>query len=157
MTRYQKIECEHCNKEFASTVIKRHVKSCYLNPVNLKHCEACGTVIMNKGAITCSVGCYNSVYRSGKNNPNYKGTSYKALCIEEHGRSCIVCGFDYITSVHHVNENHYDNSLNNLVPLCPNHHHMLHSKHRDLVQPRVDEYLKEKYGEPIGRISLGEV
>jgi len=34
---------------------------------------------------------------------------------------------DKIVAVHHINHNHSDNRPENLVPLCPNHHEMLHS------------------------------
>jgi len=32
-----------------------------------------------------------------------------------------------------MDEDHHNNDIENLVPLCPNHHEMFHSKHREEV------------------------
>lgn len=38
---------------------------------------------------------------------------------------CAVCGFPY-ADIHHQNGDKFDNRLSNLVPLCPNHHRLVH-------------------------------
>ena len=142
--KYPKVKCPHCSNEYANVVIKRHEESCYLNPKNKRDCEACGTSIADwKYATTCSTGCYNTLYRSGPNNPNWKSTSYRSTCFHYHEKKCIICDFDYVVDVHHVDEDKSNNSPENLVPLCPNHHEMFHSKHRDIVQPLIEQYLEE--------------
>ncbi|PIZ82634.1 hypothetical protein COX97_03825, partial [Candidatus Pacearchaeota archaeon CG_4_10_14_0_2_um_filter_05_32_18] len=40
--------------------------------------------------------------------------------------SCVACGFDKVVDLHHLDENNKNNSPNNLIGLCPNHHKMLH-------------------------------
>ena len=38
----------------------------------------------------------------------------------------MVCGFDKGVDLHHLDDNHKNNSRENLIGLCPNHHKMLH-------------------------------
>ena len=40
---------------------------------------------------------------------------------------CILCGFDKVVDLHHLNEDKQDNSEKNLLGLCPNHHRMIHN------------------------------
>jgi predicted restriction endonuclease len=56
--------------------------------------------------------------------------------------SCIVCGFDKVVDVHHVDGNHGNNDYKNLVPLCPNHHQLFHSnKYRKDIEPFIEAYI----------------
>ena len=114
-----------------------------------KECPVCGTPFeakLNhpKEKQTCSYSCSNTYFRSGKGNGMYSGDNYRTVCFNHHDKKCIVCGEDKIVAVHHVNENHDDNRPENLVPLCPTHHHYVHSKYSDVVQPIINEYLKTK-------------
>lgn len=98
----------------------------------------------------CSRSCANSFFRSGKNHPNYgkitkNDSIYRSICFDHHKRECLVCGFNLIVEVHHVDHNKQNNEPKNLVPLCPNHHRMVHSRFKDLVQPKIEDYLKN-YG-----------
>ena len=81
---------------------------------------------------TCSHSCSNTFFRSGENNPNWKAEQsewgYRKLCFSKWSKKCLVCGFDKIVEVHHLDENHNNNDISNLVPLCPNHHKMFHTK-----------------------------
>lgn len=54
---------------------------------------------------------------------------------------CVVCGFDKLVEIHHLDHNKQNNSQDNLVGLCPNHHKMLHSKQ---YQQEIFNVLKEK-------------
>lgn len=67
---------------------------------------------------------------------------YTVIAFRHHPKQCIICGFDKIVTVHHYDEDHSNNDPNNLVPLCPNHHQMFHSKYRDEVEDRIDEYVR---------------
>ena len=134
--------CAYCNHETNITNIKRHEKACPENPINKKECPVCEKVHSKKG-VTCSYSCANSYFRSGKNNPNWNesDTNYRVICFDAHGKKCIVCGEDKILAVHHINENHYDNRIENLVPLCPTHHQYMHSKYKNEIQPFIDKFL----------------
>lgn len=53
----------------------------------------------------------------------------------QHAAPCILCGFEY-SDVHHVNGDKSDNSPQNCIPLCPNHHRLLH---KGLIVLTVEE------------------
>lgn len=144
-----KRKCVHCDRECTIGNIGKHEKACSKNPANMKECPVCGTHHSKKG-VTCSYSCSNTYFRSGKDNPNYDNGgkyAYRRECFEEHGKKCIVCGEEKIVAAHHVNGDHHDDRVENLVPLCPTHHQYLHSRYKDEVQPIVDDYLGWKYSE----------
>lgn len=134
--------CCFCGKETNRGNIKRHQDSCYLNPKNLKECPVCFSPIKNyKTSKTCGYSCANTFTKSGENNPNFKGGHYRDICFTNHDKRCIVCGEEKIVSVHHINGNHNDHRIENLVPLCPTHHQYVHSKYRSEVEPFIKKFI----------------
>lgn len=107
---------------------------------HVKTCEKCGNEYEIKGRIRtkkiknsrfCSISCAN--YRGSgleweKTHSSRKLSNYRTICFSKWEMSCAICGFDKVVSVHHIDENHNNNDIKNLIPLCPNHHHMAHSK-----------------------------
>ncbi len=93
----------------------------------------------------CDRRCANS--QGGKVNANNIEKSgemgYRSVAQRNHPKECIVCGFDKVLEVHHVDENHSNNDFNNLVWLCPNHHQMFHSKYKSEIEPYVQNYIKQ--------------
>lgn len=140
--------CDHCSKKFSKANITRHMDSCKKNPKNIKICPVCKNEHAKTGT-TCSYSCSNKFFRHGrKGGTQYKDDddlieagNYRALCFRHHGKKCIVCKEEKIVTVHHINENHDDNRIENLVPLCPTHHQYIHSRYKDEVQPFIDEFL----------------
>jgi 5-methylcytosine-specific restriction protein A len=82
----------------------------------------------------------------------------RAKCIAHHGLDCKVCGFnfaevygeigqDYI-HVHHIKplseiqEGYQVNPINDLVPVCPNCHAMLHKKIPSYTVHQIKQYIK---------------
>lgn len=92
---------------------------------------------------TCSYSCSNSFFRSGENNPNWKQGSYRSTCFSQHDKKCIICGEDKIVEVHHYDNNHNNNSIENLIPICPTHHKYIHSRYYHLIKNDVDNYWSE--------------
>jgi hypothetical protein len=142
--RLYEVECTHCNTMVLCNSIKKHEKSCYLNPTNLRLCEVCNSPIKDyknsKG--TCSHSCSNKFFKHLRNKPdNY--TRYTTLCWQHHEKKCVVCDEDKIVAVHHYNENHNDNRIENLVPLCPTHHQYMHSRYKNEILPKVEEYIEK--------------
>ena len=141
----RKVNCHHCNKETTLGNIAKHEDSCYMNPKIRKRCAVCDGVIKNyktsKG--TCSRSCANTFFKSGENNGNFKGESYQFLCFSNHKKECIICKENKIVAVHHMNEDHNDNRIDNLVPLCPTHHQYMHSRYRSEILPKVEEYIEK--------------
>jgi len=124
--------------------IKRS-KSSWIHNILLEYdrCPVCKNIKANLGNTTCSNSCANTYFRSGINNPNYNEnspTAYIKICFSYHKKECIICGENKIVEVHHFDENHHNNSPENLVPLCPTHHQYYHSKYRYVVEPRIIEY-----------------
>lgn len=140
-----KISCIYCKKETTKGNIKKHEQHCFLNPENISYCKNCSEPIKNyrssKG--TCSRSCANTFFRSGIENGNWSGTRYQTLCFTEHKKECIVCGEDKIVAVHHYNEDHDDNRIENLIPLCPTHHQYVHSKYKNLVIDKINKYIED--------------
>lgn len=91
---------------------------------------------------TCSHSCSNKHKRVKTNRAKKnKLPHYKEICFKTHGKKCWVCGEKKIVSVHHVNHKHYDDSPENLAPLCPTHHQYLHSRYKNEILPIVKEYI----------------
>jgi len=52
-------------------------------------------------------------------------------------------------AVHHYDENHNNNNPENLVPLCPTHHQYVHSKYKNEVIDKINEFV---YSFKTGRV-----
>ena len=118
-SKYQKITklCPVCNKQFITLLNYKREK------------------------VVCSYSCSNTFFRSGEQNGNYGSNHYRNICFRNHEKKCCICGFNYIVEVHHMDCNKENNDPTNLVPLCPNHHQMFHSKHRHLVESLIEKYI----------------
>jgi len=103
-----------------------------------KTCPVCGSKFIaaigsSKEKRTCSYACANTFFRSGENNgmfnKHFNGPRhYRTICFMNHKKECILCGESRVIDVHHLDHNHKNNSSENLIPLCPTHHKLLHTK-----------------------------
>jgi hypothetical protein len=121
-----------------------------------KTCPVCETLFEtlnggNEERMTCRHACANTLFRSGKNHPNWKDPSeragtrgYSSICFKQWGKKCWCCDETRIVSVHHLDENHTNNAPMNLIPLCPTHHAYWHSPYRYLVEPMIRERLQQE-------------
>ena len=50
------------------------------------------------------------------------------------GDKCEICGYKHCLEMHHINKNRKDNSLSNLMMLCPNCHVLIHRKRKTIAQ-----------------------
>ena len=117
-----------------------------------KTCIACNKKFFWKGRLLtkgyaqakfCSRSCSNN-RKTWWDKPNnkYRSKHYREIAKSHHEFKCVVCGFDKIIAIHHVDHNKKNNSPENLIPLCPNHHEMVHSKWRFEVQPVIDKWVE---------------
>lgn len=121
--------CEKCGKEDIN-----HAKGLCLNCYRkyawkrkLITCKRCGLEKPNHAKGLCA-GCYQFTFHSDRNKAFNHKTLY-GLDFEIYKKitkTCIICDFDKIVDLHHLDENKQNNSENNLIGLCPNHHKMLH-------------------------------
>lgn len=105
-----------------------------VHPRVKRNCPVCGkkfeTYNGSRGEkITCSYSCSNTYFRSGTNNGMHqKSPTYRTICFSNWPKKCILCNESRIIEVHHLNGDHSDNSKDNLIPLCPTCHQLIHTK-----------------------------
>jgi len=136
--------CSKCNKP-RIRFTKGVCHNCYrkhLWDAKLITCKRCNREMRNHAFGFCK-GCYSSVFNidyirtaNAKYYHNIDGDLYKKLTAV-----CVVCGFDKIVEIHHLDHNHKNNSSDNLAGLCPNCHKLLH--HR-AYSKEILSILKEK-------------
>ena len=110
----------------------------------IKNCPICSTEFeTQKGhpreKTTCGYSCSNTYFNGKTRNINFK--NYRTICFKNHKRECVVCGESNVVAAHHIDNNHNNNNPSNLVPLCPTHHQYWHSRHRQLIESTVIEYM----------------
>lgn len=141
--------CTNCKKDkdhiAASGKAQGICKECYRKliwkqtPIKCKRCER---MMFHKAFGLCN-GCYNSVFHIEKvklsNRQKYHNISGELY--QQITKECVVCGFNKITELHHLDMNHDNNSVENLTCLCPNHHKMVHHRAH---QKEVFNALREK-------------
>ena len=120
-----------------------------------KICKCCGTPFIFEGRLLtkefenarfCSRKCANStggLAKAKKHHPDSKA-HYRTVAFRYRDKHCYACGHDKILEAHHIDSNHENNDPGNLIPLCPTHHKMIHSKYKNDVQELLDN--KEFYG-----------
>jgi ribosomal protein L37E len=105
-------------------------------------CKRCGRERPNQAKGLC-VGCYHFVFHLDKakawNHRKLYGLSIELY--KELTKCCVICSFDKIVDLHHLDQNKENNSESNLVGLCPNHHKMLHDFR---FKEEIQKILKEK-------------
>lgn len=138
----KKTTCQYCDEKRSVSNMSRHEKSCHMNPNNLRLCPVCGAPIKHKDNITCSYSCSNTMFRSGTQNGNWKQSTYRSTCFLHHPHKCAICDEERIVQVHHLDEDKNNNSVENLVPLCPTHHQYWHSRYRYLIEEAVLLYVE---------------
>ena len=79
---------------------------------------------------SCATVINNTLYKSGEDHPNYiDGVgSYRGKALKYYEPKCQVCGYDILVvlEVHHIDEDRYNNELDNLRVVCPTHHKEYH-------------------------------
>jgi len=137
-------ECINCKQQK-----QHHAKglccSCYKKvkwQPKIKVCRRCKREMQIHAKNLCA-GCYNTTFHSEKNKAynqrkkhNIDLKTYRKTTIE-----CVICGFNQIVDIHHIDLNKLNNSPKNLIGLCPNHHRMIHNFN---FRNEILQILKEK-------------
>lgn len=125
LSKQYSVDISHFSQRAAMTKFTSKYK------VITKPCPVCGKEFETKKGhrrekTTCSHSCSNTHFAEKRNIPSrYK--NYKTICFKKWPKKCLVCGYDRSIHVHHLNGNHADNTVQNLIPLCANHHEEIHS------------------------------
>jgi len=125
-------------------------------------CKRCKRSIKHHAKGYCA-GCYNTVFHLDR----AKACNYKrnfGLGLEEYRsltQKCLICGFSHVVDLHHLDHNRKNNSKENLIPLCPNHHQMLHKlefaeKIKDLLKRILQAKKEQTTLDPIITITLSK-
>jgi len=91
-------------------------------------------------------GCYNFTFRLDyiKAQNHKKLYNIDIQTYKKATKSCIICGFNKVVDLHHLDESHENNSENNLIGLCPNHHQMFHNLkyRREIIEKLIEKGIK---------------
>lgn len=91
--------------------------------------------------VYCSRECGNR-HKNEQNTKWLNGSAYRRNAFNAYEHKCAICGYDEderILEVHHLDENHGNNDISNLVILCPNCHKKL-TLHLFSYQELIDRY-----------------
>lgn len=122
--------CQNCKQDK-----EHHAKglcySCYKKlkwKPQLKKCKRCQRKMPIHAKNLCA-GCYNYTFHLDKNKAYNQRKSHNIdlKTFRKTTEKCIICGFDKIVDIHHLDSNKQNNSSKNLIGLCPNHHRMIHN------------------------------
>jgi len=137
-------ECLNCKEEK-----DHHAKGlCYSCYKKLKWspktslCKRCKRKIVIHAKGLCA-GCYNYTFHLDKNRA-YLHRKSKNVDLKTYRRltkECVICGFNKIVDLHHIDSNKQNNSSKNLIGLCPNHHRMINNYN---FRNEIFQLLKEK-------------
>lgn len=146
MPTMKKVQCAVCGKKYEITLQRYNQKikensAFYCSSECRSHkgstlckCANCGKEIWKtnsqlarskSGNVFCSSSCatsFNNHFKVGEKHPRYSGNDYRKKAFEAYPHKCAVCGWatdEEVLEVHHKNEDHNDNNINNLVILCP--------------------------------------
>lgn len=130
---YKKKQAEKIDRQFGPKI--NHTKNCVACEKEFLYLGRKNTKQFNEARFCC---------RSCANNRqewwNKNATHYATIAFQHHERRCVICGFDKVVAIHHIDENKKNNDPSNLIPLCPNHHEMYHSRWKPEVEPFIKEW-----------------
>lgn len=93
--------------------------------------------------------CYNTTFHKDKATAynQRKKNNITLAQFRKTTKQCVICGFDKIVDIHHIDKNKSNHSPKNLIGLCPNHHRMINN-HK--FRQEILTVLKEKgFGMPL--------
>lgn len=144
----EKSACSNCGKDcikHAKGMCTTCYKKLFWKPKSQK-CKRCGRNLPHHAKGYCA-GCYNSIFhlQETKDYNNQKRHKISSELYNQITQKCILCGFNQFVELHHIDCNRHNNSKENMVGLCPNHHKMIHTlKWREEVLTQIMKALHEK-------------
>jgi hypothetical protein len=153
--------CGFCGKECTKLLsLKNNINFCnkicsnnYYNKQRqfyrtIVKCTECGTEFekhncymprSDTGKHFCTYACYNTF----RNKKKLEGEDYRIITLRTRENKCEICGWFLESScldVHHIDFNRKNNSPENLIILCPNHHTILTRGMGDIIDGKLLMY-----------------
>lgn len=143
-TKYKIITCRECGNELPHCA-KGLCHNCYRRVgTPLIRCSVC-----KKEKPSHAKGMCNSCYMKALYYDNIKASNikrYHNISLDEWKnvtKECLICGFDKIVELHHLDKNRENDHRDNLIGLCPNHHKMLHcEKYKEEIIKEIKKKIK---------------
>jgi len=140
-------KCVNCGKE---DEIHAHGKCYHCYRQSYKQptiaCKKCGQTVQHHSRGMCHNCVQMKFYYErikGFNVKKYHNIDYPTW--KELTKKCILCGFDKVVDLHHLDKCRENSSKENLVGLCPNHHRMIHDiRYSDETQEEIRKKLEPK-------------
>ena len=139
--------CKECGKE---KEIHAFGKCYYCYRKNYKQprvrCKACGELKEHHSRGMCKNCVQKKYYYDQIKGFNIKKHHNISLGVwREVTKKCILCDFDKMIDLHHLDRNKENNSRDNLIGLCPNHHKMIHDmRFKNEIESQIKEKLNIK-------------
>lgn len=135
--------CKRCNQQKV-LVAKDFCGNCYKRVGSpIITCKVCEKEKPHHALGLCS-NCYLKTQKYDQVK-KYNRRIYHNISLElwkELTLKCAVCGFDKIVDLHHLDKNKQNNSKENFIGLCPNHHRMIHDmRFSDEIRNQINEQL----------------
>ncbi|MCD4771363.1 hypothetical protein K8R30_03025 [archaeon] len=94
----------------------------------IKKCRRCQKPRAIHAKNLCA-SCYNTTFHLDKARAynQRKKNNITLVLFRKTTKKCVICGFDKIVNIHHIDANKTNNSPKNLIGLCPNHHRMINN------------------------------
>lgn len=123
-----------------------------MKPWTCKHCKETFVLksFSEKGthSLWCEKNPNRKKYEDILQSNNVKRIKkHDTIAKKFYDQRCVVCGFNDVVDVHHIDENRKNNSPKNLVFLCPNHHALLHRNNSEIVKQKIEEFLHKYWGD----------
>lgn len=138
-----KIDTSHFQRGIAQRKYKRITKQCPVCGILFETQLRSGRRKKTEKTV-CSRSCAGTWFKTGKDNPNWKGTAYRKTAFLYHGKKCLICNEPRILEVHHLDHDRNNNAPENLIPLCPTHHKYMHSKYKLEISVLIATYFQKR-------------
>jgi hypothetical protein len=122
--------CENCKNEkihHARGLCYPCYKKLHFKP-KVKTCKRCKRKMSLHAKGLCP-GCYNYVFHLDKNRAyrQRKTNNLDLTTFRKITEKCVLCDFNKIVDVYHLDKNKKNNDQSNLIGLCPNHHRLINN------------------------------
>jgi len=133
--------CANCNQQK-----EHHAKglcyTCYKKLHYKPKIQKCKRCLKQKPihAKNLCASCYNTIFHLDKARAYNQRRKNKITLTQfrKITKTCAICGFSHIVDIHHLDKNKTNNSDENLIGLCPNHHRMINNyKFRDEIHTQL--------------------